>query len=438
MAFRDHFLIFAKWKMPGLYDAYRIKQHDDKILAKMDADIVTIIPPNATGRLGVAYDGKHFRDLDSLAVYTMIKNEHIDPLMMRIDKIERRLLAAGGHIPENITEQIAAQNVPQLPTRVPLRSLVITPSIRDLVLGISAVGTIRADMENLVHIAVGGSSGWGKSVFLQSIVYQLSQSIEQIGLILVDLEKVTFLPFYRCNRLLYPIVDDENETIGVFKEILSEMDRRKELYASYPGVDKLSLYNQISDKKLDPLVIAIDEGTTLMNDKRIEKILRTLAIRARKFGIWLIIGCQDWKVSSIDGTIKYQLSTQVQFKTKSGAQSRALLEDSCAKDIKVRGRAFAILRGQEMIEMQAPIIGYQDIIAAMTGDGPCNEMPETESGDLKSRVIEAWKSLSNPSITVVCRELFNGQQGGANWNRVKEIAYSTGLLDDKKINAFKE
>lgn len=416
---------------PKLYDCSIIVEQDKIRLDKMRADSLRHIPNDEQGRLGTTFDGQTqmYRNLDTGEVFSQLATIYFDPMREQINAMHKLLQASNGHIPDNITERIGAQDVPQLPTKVPLRSLVVTPSIHDLVLGVSAEDTVRADMEDLVHIAVGGSSGWGKSVFLRSIVYQLAKSIEHVNLVLVDLEKVTFSPFYQCDRLLYPIVDDENETLGVFQEILSEMDRRKELYAEHPGVDKLSLYNQVADEKLDPLVIAIDEGTSLMDDKRVEKILRALAIRARKYGIWLIIGCQDWKAPSIDSTIKYQLSTQVQFKTKSGPQSRALLEDSCAKDIKVQGRAFAILRGQEMIEMQAPIIGYRDIISAMAGDGPRNEMPETESADLEKQVTETWGSLPKPTITEVCRQLFDGQTGGVNWDRVKEIVYSTGLLE---------
>lgn len=355
----------------------KFKKASDIELREMKTNALRIIPPDQNARLGVAWDGQRFRDLDSRAVYTMVKNEFFDPINERLDRVERLMIAAGPNGATKAAEMLPAPEVARLPEHIPLRSLVDTPSVHNLVLGVSAAGIVRADMEDLVHVAVGGSSGWGKSIFLRSIVYQLAKSADRVDLILIDLEKTTFSPFYNCDRLLYPVIDDEDDAIRVFAEIRSEMDRRKMLYEEYPGVDSLSRYNSASNQKLDPYVVAIDEGTALLNDKRVEKTLRTLALRARKFGIWFLFGGQDWKATSVDSTIKYQFSTSIQFKAKSGPQSRALLGDSCAKDIHVQGRAFAVLPGREMIELQAPIIGHQDIISAMTGNGPRYEMPES-------------------------------------------------------------
>ena len=85
------------------------------------------------------------------------------------------------------------------------------------------------------------------------------------------------------------------------------------------------------------------------------------------------------------------------------------------------------LPGRDIMEFQAPIIGRQDIIMAMTGNGPQREMPDAPD-DLEQQVIDTWSSMERPNITSVTAEIFGGQRGGANWNRVKRIVYSTGLL----------
>jgi hypothetical protein len=80
------------------------------------------------------------------------------------------------------------------PSRVPLSGLLNgqSTSLRRLVLGVT-VGedgqrsVVTGDMSKLVHIAVGGSSGWGKSVFLRSLAYQLATCAERPELALVDL-----------------------------------------------------------------------------------------------------------------------------------------------------------------------------------------------------------------------------------------------------------
>lgn len=397
-------------------------------LREMEANAIRHIAPDANARLGVAFDGETFRNLDDRAVFTMLKNIAVDPIMQQLDRMERLLIAAGPGGAQKVTEMLPTQNVAQpLPEHIPLRSLVETSTWRDLVLGVSSDGPIRADLTDLVHIAIGGSSGWGKSIFLRAIAFQLATSVDPVDLVMVDLEKATLAPFEQCDRLLYPVIDNERDTVAVFEELTDELDRRKELFNRYPGVDSLRLYNSQADEQINPLVLIGDEITALLSDKNVESRLRTLALRSRKYGMWLILAGQDWRAASLDITIRNQLSSCIQFKAKSGAQSRVLLDKSDAQDLTIPGRALAWLPGREMIEMQSPIIGHQDIIAAMTGSGPQYSVPEPVADDLEDRVLESWQSMAHPSITAVCREIFDGQQGGANWERIKRIVYSTGL-----------
>ncbi|GAG86948.1 unnamed protein product, partial [marine sediment metagenome] len=283
-----------------------------------------------------------------------------DPYMTKVDELIRMLIAAGPGGAQKATEMLPAENIaPMLPEHVPLRSLVDTCSYHDLVLGVSAAGVVRGDLGDLVHIAIGGSSGWGKSVFLRMLAYQLALSIEHIDLVLLDLENTTLSPFAKCDRLLYPIIDSERDTVSVFDDLLDELNRRRELFRQHPGVDSLQQYNALADEKISPLVLLGDEITALLADKKVEAKLRTLALRARKYGMWLVLAGQDWRAVSLDPAIRNQLSCCVQFKAKSGPQSRVLLECSDARDLTVKGRALAWLPGREMIEMQSPIIGHQ-------------------------------------------------------------------------------
>jgi len=223
------------------------------------------------------------------------------------------------------------------PTEIPLKSVVTEPDIKALTLGVT-VGddgqqeTVKADMSKLVHIAVGGSSGWGKSVFLRSLGYQLALSQTPVDLAMIDLEGATLAPFARCARLLYPVAETEPDAMAVFMALTDELERRKELYARFPGVDSLAAYNARNGEPLPALVALIDEATALLGDKSVESKLRTLALRARKYGLWLILAGQDWKASSLDTAIRNQLSSRIQFKAMGKGQSRVLLEQSGAEE----------------------------------------------------------------------------------------------------------
>lgn len=398
-------------------------------IRQMETNAIRHFAPDANARLGLTWDGQVYRNHDSGAVYGSVGAAIRDPILEKLDAMHRLMIAAGPGGSAKAAEMLPVEVImPALPEHVPLRSLAETYTWRDLVLGVSDAGAVRANLADLVHVAVGGSSGWGKSVFLRSLAYQLAMSVDPVDLVMIDLEKTTLAPFEQCDRLLYPVIDNEQDTVAVFEELTSELDQRRELFNQYPGIDSLYMYNAQADEPINPLVLIGDEITALLSDKNVEARLRTLALRARKFGMWLILAGQDWRAASLDIAIRNQLSCCVQFKAKSGSQSRILLDKIDARDLTIKGRALMWLPGREMIEMQAPIIGHQDIIAAMAGGAPQREVPEAEHGDLEEQVIEAWEDIDKPNITKVTAALFDGQTGGTNWTRVKKIVYSTGLL----------
>jgi hypothetical protein len=140
-------------------------------------------------------------------------------------------------------------------------------------------------------------------------------------------------------------------------------------------------------------------------------------LRARKYGLWCILGGQDWKASSLDTAIRNQLASRVQFKAMSASQSRVLLQRSGAERLDVPGRALAILPGRDIVELQAPVIGYQDIVTATRNGGPRRDMPEPdqESDERVEWIRElAAQGLSKRQIAL---EVF-GYAGGAAYTAV--------------------
>lgn len=317
------------------------------------------------------------------------------------------------------------------PSRVPLASLLneTAVSLTQLVLGITVneetgqSEIVTGDMAKLVHVAVGGSSGWGKSVFLRALAYQLALAAERPDLVMVDLEGVTFAPFAQSSRLLYPIADTERDALAVFGVLTGELDRRKQLFNVYPGVDSLNAYSaRTYVEPLHPIVALVDEATALLGDKDVESATRTLTLRGRKYGLWLVLGGQDWKASSLDTAIRNQLSARVQFKAMSASQSRVLLEQAGAEALDVPGRALAVLPGRGTIKLQAPYIGAETIIATLTEKGPQNPMPEAseETKNVEQEALIRKLAEEGLSRNEIQRQVF-GYTGGAAHAEVKHV-----------------
>lgn len=415
-----------------LYEHTRRLLHELKLLdmyrEQLRISQARQIFPNEDGVYPALWDGEQALDINRGVVFDFEGLRSVTPELVKSSNWVRVLTKAGWPstpVAENLLPGPAAIN---WPTEIPLKSVLTEPDVHGLVLGVTVgedgqTEIVKADMAQLVHVGVGGSSGFGKSVFLRSLAYQLALSQTPVDLAMVDLEGATLAPFALCGRLLYPIADTERDAVAIFQVLLDEMDRRKELYADYPGVDKLSAYNAQADEPLTPVVCIVDEATALLGDKSVESALRTLALRARKYGLWLILAGQDWKANSLDTAIRNQLSSRVQFKAMSKSQSRVLLQQSGAEALDVVGRALAILPGRAMLTMQAPFISSKAIMDDIKDGGPRYPVPGNGDGgeDLEQRVRELWDG--GVGICAIADEIY----GYHNSRKTAEIKAILGL-----------
>jgi DNA segregation ATPase FtsK/SpoIIIE-like protein len=263
-------------------------------------------------------------------------------------------------------------------------------------------------------------------VFLKALALQLATAAEPVHMAMVDLEGVTFSAFATCSRLLWPVAETEGQALAIMALLVEEMDRRSLLFREYPGVDSLAAYNaRAGDEPLVPVVALIDEATALLSDRSVQNAARTLVLRARKYGLWMVLGGQDWKSASIDTAIRNQLSSRVLFRTQDAAQSRTLLGDGAASTIETVGRAYAQLPGRPMLQLLAPMVTGGDIGRALAGQtGPAGELPEVEDrpDDRTTRIRElAGQGWSQSAIE---EEVF-GYRGGAAHRTVRDVLNAT-------------
>ena len=299
-------------------------------------------------------------------------------------------------------------------------------SLGRIVLGLgmneSGIVPVTAPLPRLVHVGVGGSSGWGKSIFLEALAYQIATAPEAIELALVDLEAVTFAPFSACERLRYPIADNEADALAVIGDLSEEMEHRRELYLASGGnpPSDLEAYNHLAATLLPYIILLVDESTALLSNRNIQDKIKKLVLRARKYGVFAILGGQDWKADSLSTAVRDQFSTRVQFKANSSAQSRILLNNPAAAEIDKPGRAFVLLPGRPMIEMQAPMIDRATISRALAnGSGPRRAAipapPRPTPTPNEARILEMHQQ--GASASAIARAVL-GNDGG---NQLREI-----------------
>ncbi len=204
---------------------------------------------------------------------------------------------------------------------------------------------IVADLADMPHLLVAGSTGSGKSVCINSIIVSLlyQRSPKTLKFIMVDPKHVELTNYNGLPHLLTPVITDPGKAIGALKWACSEMDRRYKML-SKTGARNLKEYHdrfdEVNDEYLPTIVVLIDELADLMmsgNKKDTESYICRIAQKARAVGIHLIIATQRPSVDVITGLIKANFPSRIAFAVTAGVDSKTILDTVGAEDLLGRG-----------------------------------------------------------------------------------------------------
>ena len=201
-----------------------------------------------------------------------------------------------------------------------------------------------ADLVNMPHLLIAGTTGSGKSVCVNSILssYLLKMTPDQLRLVLVDPKRVELTPYNGIPHLLAPVIVDPEKVTGALQWTLREMDLRYLLF-SQAGVRNIEEYNQAaaSDgrKRLPYLLVVIDELADLMmlSPAETQKSLIRLGQKARATGIHLILATQRPSANIVTNLIKANFPARIAFAVTSGVDSRVILDQMGAERLLGKG-----------------------------------------------------------------------------------------------------
>lgn len=270
-----------------------------------------------------------------------------------------------------------------------------------------------ADLAEMPHLLVGGTTGSGKTICLNSIILSLlyRNSPDEMKLILVDPKRVEFPIYSNLDHLLCPVIYDANQTLVALKWLVGEMERRFIVLAEAHSRD-ITSYNQKMEKKgedkLSYIILIIDELADLMSvkGKEIESYVVRLAQMSRATGIHLILATQRPSVEVITGLIKANITSRIALKVGSLIDSRTILDGSGAE--KLLGKGDLLLLSKEFSKpkrVQNPFISENEIKKVINWITDSNliikeDVPdsilETEPVEENSLMGELTKSAESP------------------------------------------
>lgn len=228
-----------------------------------------------------------------------------------------------------------------------------------IALGISTKNKpIIADLCKMPHLLIGGATGMGKSVLLNSIIVSLlfRKSPEEVKFMLiapkmVDLghySKIKEQYLVKIEGIEEDIISSPEHVITALNSLCSEMDRRYELLKKFFCRSDLEYNQKLEEKKLSTthgykplsyIIVVIDEFADLIiaHGKAIEIPIARLAQKGRAVGIHLIITTQKTSSDVIAGILKANFPVRIAFKVQTFADSRTILDMTGAQLLLDRG-----------------------------------------------------------------------------------------------------
>jgi|GEM_PF-2472444 len=240
-----------------------------------------------------------------------------------------------------------------------------------------------ADLAKMPHVLISGTTGSGKSVFMNTLISGLifHKSPKDLRFIMIDPKMIELSPYNGIPHLLKPVVTDVDEAKELLLWAESEMDRRYQIFsdmqsksittfnASVKKGSKKSVEGRLGRKidwtfeAMPYIVIVVDEMADLMltQGKEVERPITRIAQKARACGIHLVMATQRPSSDIVTGLIKTNFPTRVSFKVSSGIDSRTIIDQSGAEKLLGNGDMLYLAQGKPIERLQGSYISEDEV-----------------------------------------------------------------------------
>jgi S-DNA-T family DNA segregation ATPase FtsK/SpoIIIE len=253
-----------------------------------------------------------------------------------------------------------------------------------LALGKDVYGkTIIADLAQMPHLLVAGTTGSGKSVCINALIASMLFRFtpEEMRFVIIDPKMVELQGYQSLPHLAFPIVTDPKKVLLALRWVIDEMERRYKMFARV-GVRNIVGFNarpkKKTQKELDAeeaksgvlpdragksderaeaaikvpregeeevpnripyVVVIIDELADLMQTAPadVENAIARITQMARAAGMHVIVATQTPRADVITGVIKANVPSRIAFQVASKIDSRVILDENGAERLLGQG-----------------------------------------------------------------------------------------------------
>jgi S-DNA-T family DNA segregation ATPase FtsK/SpoIIIE len=359
-----------------------------------------------------------------------------------------------------------------------------------LALGKDVYGkTIIADLAQMPHLLVAGTTGSGKSVCINALIASMLFRFtpQELRFIMIDPKVVEMQMYNTLPHLVFPVVTDPKKVLLALRWLIDEMEKRYKIFA-HAGVRNITSFNarplKKTQKELDDeavgagvspansstaahtapitgpredelviperipyIVMIIDELADLMQTAPadVESAIARITQMARAAGIHIVVATQTPRADVITGVIKANIPSRIAFQVASKIDSRVILDENGADRLLGQGDMLYLPPStSRLIRAQGVLVTDEEIhrvVKFVSAQGPpafdsamheklqaastTAEEVTDEDEELVEKCLEIIRQEKRASTSLLQRRLRLGYTRAA---RIVDILEQRGIL----------